>query len=363
MARIIFKEADGFDIPEPVLDPAALVADPVTAFPVDSGYQLEGGEEWVDGDADIGMAYVEPVTYDQVPNELTAADDLLGPIPGPTGDFDDNGDIFAPSPLEMGFDDGDEDDFVGEPLFVTEAFRLPGTSLVLNVGDRIHVVKTESAKFVTHESVMLDTVEASSLKEASPDDMLRKMAYGEDGDDITPDAAPFEVDHDDDDNGLVVDATQGLAYAEAQVAFHLPGTTGAGKIVFEKGDRLLIVGTLVEAEKDDDEDEEDDEKEEGGGVANFGKKKAAPFKKEGEVPPQFKPGYKKGDAKDDEKDDKEKDDKKDDKKDDDKKKDESNGLVSRKTSRRLGYSLRMSPNGKTFSTPGATGSSGQPGSI
>lgn len=353
MARLLFtKDQPGklneaeLDIPEPVLDPTGVgaVGDPVgDTYPIDSGYQLEDGEDWNDDDADIGMAYVEPLTYDETPDELSPADNLLGAMPDPADDF--GSDDLISDPLSMGFDDDDGDDFIGEPLYVTEAFRLPGTGMIVNVGDRIHMVKAESAKFVTRESADA-SFKAPALVEASdPDAMLRKMAYGEseDGDEDDEDkkSEAYMVDQDDEDNGLVVDTTQGLAYAEARVAFHLPGTEGPGKIVFEKGDRLLIVGKVNrvsedETKKDDDEDEDDK-------------------KSEGEVPDSFKKNWKKdGDDKDD---DEEKDDKKKDKKD------ESQGLVSRKTSRRLGYSLRQQPDGKTWSTPGATGATGRPGSI
>lgn len=327
------EDEDPVDLPVPALDGAEAqvdTGDPATGdLAIDDGYVLEDGETWVTDNADLGIAYVEPITFDEIPEEPTPADDLLGPIPD-LGEDELIDDPLAVNPLDLEPDD-DEDDFVGEPFVATEMFQVPGTRLAVNVGDKIRLVKAESLKFVTKESLSAikpgNKMTEGALSEADPDAILRKMAYGEDDEVADPTDPDQFLTSDGEDDGVVIDVASGSAYVEAQVNFHLPGTEGKGIVVFEKGDRLFITGPLHEEDTDDEDDEDDedvDDEDDG--------------KKEGKLPPWLK---KAGKGKKGKKDKKES-------AATGKPQMESEGLVGRRTSRRLAYSARTAIDPKSW---------------
>jgi hypothetical protein len=224
----------------PPIDPVAapnptFEADDVPEYPIDQDYQLEDGETWVQDDDEIGQAYVEPATADLVQTDAepgegeTPADDLLGPMPG-IDEVPGEGEAVAteseldPLGTDVDFADevtGETPQLDSEPFMAECSFKIPGTKIYVTEGDMLAVVR-EGSKFKTRKSIR----EA----EENPDVQLDNLAYG----------SPTAVDDEGVDDGTVVDEPANLVYHEAQVNWKLPTPRSGRKTVFEKHDKIIV---------------------------------------------------------------------------------------------------------------------------
>ena len=362
-------------------------------------YVLEDQEVLVSDDETIGIPYVQPALFPEA-DEIVAedggfdpVDNLLGPLPEETHKpiEEDLQPVDASIALSTANGEGNEVFNVSKVL-VSESFRLPGSNFILTKGDSITFVEANDKTFVSRSAL---------LREAEdPDALLTSLAYDqpnleaqEDGvldgvvlDETTgkayceavtnfsvPGITPklvvekgdrFVVHYktfveaeadglDDSTKGDEADAFKDKSKAgdiasddRAAADALTKGTKGFGQASGPTKEN--VNGKSKQEAEDEDEDEKDDKKTEGKLPAFLKKKEGDDEdedekdkkKSEGEVPPQF---LKKGDKKDDDEgDDKKKDDKKDEKKKSEGVVREDQGLIGRKSARRLKFTLRQS---------------------